>query len=763
MPFRPSPDAPASDPVTESATPRVARRRRLVRGPLLALVAVGIALLTAGCLPPLLDPPTSGLSYGKGPLDAIRDAADRTTSTGPYSNCGLSSTELAAMMMVPTYFEAGGPSPSPMTLSRWDNVRAWSLNANLFAFGRTDAASPYLNAFFSPGIGMWQFDSAGGWDLTAADAIDSVTAANTAAATIAYRWCFAPSSRTVSPQARRQYAWGPWFGCTSGTQCEDRFQALVTNGSLNTGQDLSVGRYGGMEQRTCTVAGLGTGLTCWYVDPSRSQGAGGWKAGTYDPARPDFVTPLPKPFYVVRANDREYRFWLRADTGYDIGITGSHPVTTNARTSMTWEARADLCDTTAFRGECGGFAPVGVVDAVTGGTNSVRVAGWAFDRDTSGPIPVHVYVGAVGTAISTGGSRPDVAAVFPGVAGTTGYDAVVPSGIGPQRVCVYAIDVGGGPGNVLLGCRDVVVTGTPQGSLDVVTGRPGTIEVGGWSFLPGDPSSVAIVSVDGEVRGTFARTVARPDVVRAVVGADAASGFSGTVAASAGRRTVCLTTGTAPLGRLGCRVVDLPGGSPVGVIDSLTGVPGGVVVSGWAIDPDVASPIAVHVYVDGVGSAVVADRSRPDLTVVFPAYGDAHGFSARLTSRGGRVTVCAYGINVGLGAHSSLGCRTVDVPTGSPIGVLDQVVRSGSTVSGSGWAIDPDTAAPVPVHVYVGPVGTAITANVDRPDIDAAFPAYGPTHGFSFSLPSSGPTSVCAYAIDIAGTGGNRLLGCRTV
>lgn len=175
-----------------------------------------VAVLMGGCLPPLLDPPTSGLSYGKGPLDAVRDAADRTTeeisgTTDPKSpmyRCELGATDLAAMMLVPTWFEAGGPVPSPMALSRWDNVNVRASNANLFAFGKTTGA--YVNAFFSPGIGLWQFDSAGGWDLTAADAIDSVSAANAAASTIAYRWCIAPSlGKATTPQVRRQYAWGP--------------------------------------------------------------------------------------------------------------------------------------------------------------------------------------------------------------------------------------------------------------------------------------------------------------------------------------------------------------------------------------------------------------------------------------------------------------------------------------------------------------------------------------------------------------------------
>ena len=180
----------------------MARRIMLRRGIVIGFF-LGVVFFATSCLPGVVASPTSGLTFGKGPLDAIRDAASRTTTSGPSSQCGLSSIELAVMMMTPTYFEAGGPVPSPMALSRWDNVNAWSLNANLFAFGQT--TGPYVNAFFSPGIGLWQFDSAGRWDLTAADAIDVVTASNTAAAHIASKWCDASRDPywNANPQRRR--------------------------------------------------------------------------------------------------------------------------------------------------------------------------------------------------------------------------------------------------------------------------------------------------------------------------------------------------------------------------------------------------------------------------------------------------------------------------------------------------------------------------------------------------------------------------------
>ena len=82
----------------------------------------------------------------------------------------------------------------------------------------------------------------------------------------------------------------------------------------------------------------------------------------------------------------------------------------------------------------------------------------------------------------------------------------------------------------------------------------------------------------------------------------------------------------------------------------------------------------------------------------------------------------------------------------------------------SGWVIDPDTAAAGTVHVYVDGVATAISAGGTRPDIGAAFPLYGPGHGFEASVPApAGVHRVCAYGINVAGAGTNTTLRCHTV
>ena len=86
-------------------------------------------------------------------------------------------------------------------------------------------------------------------------------------------------------------------------------------------------------------------------------------------------------------------------------------------------------------------------------------------------------------------------------------------------------------------------------------------------------------------------------------------------------------------------------------------------------------------------------------------------------------------------------------------------------VAVAGWAIDPDTASPTDVHVYVdGTLAVVGPANQTRPDVGIAYPLYGPNHGFSISAPiSRGRHEVCVYAINQGPGTENRLLACRTV
>jgi hypothetical protein len=99
------------------------------------------------------------------------------------------------------------------------------------------------------------------------------------------------------------------------------------------------------------------------------------------------------------------------------------------------------------------------------------------------------------------------------------------------------------------------------------------------------------------------------------------------------------------------------------------------------------------------------------------------------------------------------------------IGTLDSVTALPGAVEISGWAIDPDQVPSIPVHLYVDGAAMEVTANTARPDVAAAYPLYKKAnHGFNAVLGASpGRRKVCAYAINVSGTGFNALLGCITV
>lgn len=621
-----------------------------------ALARLLVLALVASLVPAAVaSPAAEARGIGSEPLDDIRFWADQKKA------CGLSRDQLAAMMMAVTYPETGASgeqAPSPMTLSRWDTQAA------LYAFG--DRNTPWPKAFWHPGVGMWQFDSAGGWNLTAASAISTPTAAEQAATTMAARWCANPT---------RTYVWAPWFACASSTVCESIYNTIFDGSSLrNLTTYGGVTRDGGMQARSCTVGGAP--VTCWYVDPSRAQGANWWAAAGAGPS------PITAPFYVVARNGREARYWLSQDTGYPAGIKADKPVTANARTSLSWSTTAELCDTTAGRGDCGPSArvastpwgtrtvhPFGSFDWAGASVGAVDVSGWAIDPDTNDPIEVHVYVDGQGVAaLRADQPRADVAGAVPGYGDRHGFSARIGRiGGGNHTVCVFAINRPPlGSDNPVLGCRSVFVDPNPTGSFD------------GW--VPSSP---------------------------------------------------------------------------------------GIRVAGWAIDADTDAPVGVHVYVDGAFAGQgQTSTARPDVGGVFPWAGDRRGYEIEVDARPGPRNVCVYGLNAGPGGNRLIGCKSIVVPDRNPFGSLDGAARTSTgAIRVAGWAIDPDLVFPIDVHVYFnGSFVGALPATVSRPDVGAAYPFFGPYHGYDLTLAApGGPVLVCVFAINWGPGWGNPPVGCRTV
>ena len=312
----------------------------------------------------------------------------------------------------------------------------------------------------------------------------------------------------------------------------------------------------------------------------------------------------------------------------------------------------------------GSRPPIGSLDAVVGGLDSITVGGWALDPDTSDSISVHVYVDGVATAARVASTdRPDVARIY-GLGATHGFDATINASPGSHNVCVYAID--SISGNTFLGCRNVRVLANrpPIGSLDAVVGGLDSITVGGWALDLDTRSSIDVqVSVDGSLVQTARANGPRPDVDR-VHGLGVDHGFNVTIAASGGRHTVCVTAvdSTSATQQIGCQVVSVTSNQhlPIGVVDSVTASAGTITVGGWALDRDTSDSISVHVYVEGVATAArVASTDRPDIARIY-GLGAAHGFDTTINASPGSRNVCVYAIDSTAG-NTFLGCQTVNV------------------------------------------------------------------------------------------------------
>ena len=434
----------------------------------------------------------------------------------------------------------------------------------------------------------------------------------------------------------------------------------------------------------------------------------------------------------------------------------------------------DLASLQALGGSgSGAGSPFGILHSISVPEPSyANVFGWGIDPDSRDPIPVDVYVyGAdgqpgLGRRLDASGEFPGLAAAYPGFGGAHAYFTDIPIPLGAKQVCAFGINVGSG-GNSLLGCKSL--GGDPFGVIDTARAvGPGRIEVSGWAI---DPNGVTPTQVVARVNGVDTVVTAnqdRPDLGNPG-GLGNLHGYTTTVQVPTGGNVqVCMgaanSIGPGSSVSLGCRNVVMPGGSPIGVIDTASNGVGSISVTGWVVDPDTAAAIDVHVYVDGIGRlAIRADGTRTDVAAGFPGYGPTRGYSGSVSIGGGAHTVCVYGINVGVGNHSLLGCRVVQVAGGSPFGALDTVTFENGSLRVTGWAVDPDTVSSIPVHVYVQGQGYALTANGNRPDIAGGLPAYGAAHGFDNLLPApEGRQTVCAYAINV-GAGNHSLLGCREV
>jgi N-acetylmuramoyl-L-alanine amidase len=201
--------------------------------------------------------------------------------------------------------------------------------------------------------------------------------------------------------------------------------------------------------------------------------------------------------------------------------------------------------------------------------------------------------------------------------------------------------------------------------------------------------------------------------------------------------------------------------SPVGTVDVYSAAPSGVTVQGWALDPESTAALTIQVSIDGAVRTLTANTSRPDVGRIY-GKGDNHGFSGVVTAGNGRHVVCVTAVNIGQGRSTVLGCQWVTMQNANPIGALDLVSTTTTSITVTGWALDRDTIDPISVHAYLDGHISGITANTFRPDVGRIF-GKGDNHGFNATLTTTqGTHQLCLYLINTP-TGNNPRLDCRTI
>jgi hypothetical protein len=193
--------------------------------------------------------------------------------------------------------------------------------------------------------------------------------------------------------------------------------------------------------------------------------------------------------------------------------------------------------------------------------------------------------------------------------------------------------------------------------------------------------------------------------------------------------------------------------------------------NGWAADEDTGAPVAkVQILIDGALKAeFIPSGYRPDVASAFGRNdytnsGWSFSFDLDGSVGSGDHTIEAIAYD-SAGAHGSCGVKSFNVPVEhAPFGYFDVLTDSahpGQTITGSGWAVDEDTGAPVS-HVDVildGGAPLEISGNGYRGDVAAAYNRSDYTNsGWSFSMTvgdlKPGPHTIQVALIDDTGLQG---------
>ncbi|WFR66531.1 hypothetical protein P9139_17395 [Curtobacterium flaccumfaciens] len=409
-----------------------------------------------------------------------------------------------------------------------------------------------------------------------------------------------------------------------------------------------------------------------------------------------------------------------------------------------------------------GGAPTGVIDAASAVAGTLTIRGWAIDRDSSAATQVQVRVGSktLGT-LTANVKKAGLNSAMPGYGDNHAYSGTVKGfPAGKQTVTVYAKDLSSGNWTQIASKSVSQATGYPWLAVDEVSSKsPGKLLARGWAI---DPDTTGTVRVHFYLDGKALTSIAADQTKTGLNGAKPGYGDQHAYrlersGITAGKHSLCIIAinqGPKNLNASICKPFSTPTGSPKATVDQAASAGlGAISVSGTAYDPDTTSAVSLTYTVDGKQVATgTANQTKSGFDKSHSGYGDAHGYSQKLTGIGpGKHTVCVVAKNVGGGSNTST-CKTVAAATGNPTLLLDEVSSpAAGQIRVRGWAIDPDTTASLRVHVYFdGAGGVSIAADQAKAGLETVYGGFGGNHAFSqtFTGKQSGPTSVCVFAIN---------------
>lgn len=295
--------------------------------------------------------------------------------------------------------------------------------------------------------------------------------------------------------------------------------------------------------------------------------------------------------------------------------------------------------------------PKGCLDSANGGMNRISLSGWVFDRDdVSETIEIHVYIdGTCSTGTYVGALvanqlRKDVNDAYTGVGDYHGFSGEVYVPAGTHSVYVYAINIGAGSENPLIGYRtNVVVEEDISTSKFSSSGEVTRLAEDSW-LITAKLDNTYVVKECGFYIG-----ISPSDMIRVSENTNINTKILQYSLGSGSKWYETLNQNTRYYYRFFVvfdgieykgELCDFSTGTKnelvQGCLEKVEGKADKIEVSGWAFDwndPTRSVEVSISVYDELTGNKVYsgdlkADQMREDVNFVYPGIGRFHGYKA---------------------------------------------------------------------------------------------------------------------------------------